>query len=193
MFYSRVTQALAFVPVVVVALLVAESHSFPTQHAAPQTIVEAQLTLPIAMEPVALLRILNESSFTTTGPKTYRAYEHAATHPQALQACRQLGGRLALPTNQEEDLQISRIIGISFVSAQWPFPVYWISGSDEQEEGNFIDSVTGQSLNYINYEAGQPDDAGGEDCLHKSTVFPGWNDLPCHYKGEGYVCEFMDE
>ncbi|KAK8392991.1 hypothetical protein O3P69_013199 [Scylla paramamosain] len=201
MFHPRTPQALALVPVVVVvALLVAESHSFPTQHAAQQIINNdfgaAQLGLSIVINQMALLRILNESSIINTTPtrhKTYRVYKHAATHPQAVQACQQLGGRLALPTNQEEDLQISRIIGISFVSAQWPFPVYWISGSDEQEEGNFIDSVTGQSLNYINYEAGQPDDAGGEDCLHKSTVFPGWNDLPCHYKGEGYVCEFMDE
>ncbi|KAK8392993.1 hypothetical protein O3P69_013199 [Scylla paramamosain] len=199
MFHPRTPQALALVPVVVVvALLVAESHSFPTQHAAQQIINNdfgaAQLGLSIVINQMALLRILNESSIINTTPtrhKTYRVYKHAATHPQAVQACQQLGGRLALPTNKEEDEKITQLIGVTFNTRGWT--TYWISGTDQDEEGKWIDIVTGQPLRYTNFKPGQPDNGSGtEHCAHKSGNFPGWNDDQCANAGQGYVCEFMD-
>ncbi|XP_045110315.1 pulmonary surfactant-associated protein D-like [Portunus trituberculatus] len=197
MFHPRAPQALALVPVVV-TLLVAETHSHPTQHVAQQIIKNdfgaAQLGLSIVINQMALLRILNESSILSTTPtsrKTYRVYEHLATQSQAVQACQQLGGRLALPTNEAEEKEVTKLIGITFDTTI--FSVYWISVSDEQAEGNMIDIVTGQHLSYTNFEPGQPDDAGGgEDCVHKSANFRGWNDHQCTHKGDGYVCEFMD-
>ncbi|XP_063872521.1 pulmonary surfactant-associated protein D-like [Scylla paramamosain] len=199
MFHPQTPQALALVPVVVVvALLVAESHSFPTQHAAQQIMNNdfgaAQLGLSIVINQMALLRILNESSTLNTAPtrhKTYRVYERSATQSQAVQACQQLGGRLALPTNEEEEHEITRHIGITFDTSI--YTVYWISVSDQEMEGNMIDIVTGQPLRYKNFEPSQPDNAGGkEHCVHKSANFRGWNDHQCTHIGNGYVCEFMD-
>ena len=72
MFHPRSSQALvpAVVVVVVVSLLVAESHGYPTQHAVHQIINNdfgaAQLGLSIVINQMALLRILNESSILST-------------------------------------------------------------------------------------------------------------------------------
>lgn len=35
---------------------------------------------------------------------------------------------------------------------------------------------------------GEPNNSGGENCLHIYTSRRGWNDLPCN-RGLAYVCE----
>lgn len=125
-----------------------------------------------------------------TGRKTYRKYDIPRTHSQALQDCKHLGGRLALPMNKEEDEKIQRIIGLS----PGTYHRYFISGTDEQEEGKWIDSVTGEPLPYTNFAPGEPNNAkGGEDCIIRDVNYRGWNDFKCNKTGTGYVCEFTNE
>lgn len=125
-----------------------------------------------------------------TKRKTYRKYDIARTPSEAQEDCKQLGGRLALPMNKEEDEKIQRIIGLSPRTSR----VYLISGTDEQEDGNWIDSVTGEPLPYTNFQPGEPNNSkGGEGCINKNVIYRGWNDLKCDRTGTGYVCEFAND
>lgn len=48
--------------------------------------------------------------------------------------------------NKEEDEQILREIGVNPMADLWS-GAYWISGTDQQQEGKWVDSVTGTYKN----------------------------------------------
>ncbi len=62
----------------------------------------------------------------------------------------------------------------------------WIGASDRGTEGTFVWS-NGDTWSYASWNADQPDDWRGEDCVEiLTTGF--WNDLNCR-DDRAYLCE----
>ena len=56
----------------------------------------------------------------------------------------------------------------------------YIDGTDAASEGTFKSSATGNVLTYTNWDGGEPNNLGGENCIAMETSDSGWNDTPCH-------------
>ena len=68
---------------------------------------------------------------------------------------------------------------------------YWIGLNDIQNENSF-QWTSGYSASYINWNTGEPNNVGNEDCVHiygtDSISAPRWNDMPC-LNEIYFVCE----
>ena len=62
----------------------------------------------------------------------------------------------------------------------------WIDGSDIAQEGVFKDS-DGNNLSYLNFNIGEPNGGGSENCLAIWEGGQSWADLGCE-RIEEYVC-----
>lgn len=63
----------------------------------------------------------------------------------------------------------------------------WIGFNDRATEGTWA-WANGEAVSYTNWNAGEPNDASGEDCTHMlSSGF--WNDIPCTGYPTPFVCE----
>ena len=65
--------------------------------------------------------------------------------------------------------------------------IVWIGGTDAESEGAWVWSPSNTPLSYINWNAGEPNNYGGEDCMQIYTDGK-WNDQNC---GDSlkYVCQ----
>ena len=70
------------------------------------------------------------------------------------------------------------------------FASYWIGLNDVTTEGKYL-WADGTATTYFNWDAGQPDNAGGlEDYVHVWSAAGKWNDLPpTGYNQPWYACE----
>lgn len=92
-------------------------------------------------------------------------------HAQGAQLCDELGGHLPTITTRKE----SEYFGTTIAGGQRA----WIGLTDRDQEGTF-QWVDGTQLNYTNWEAGEPNDQGGEDCVEINHNGLGkWNDQSC--------------
>jgi hypothetical protein len=63
----------------------------------------------------------------------------------------------------------------------------WAIGlNDQDEEGTFV-WVDGTPLDYTNWRGGEPNNAGGEDCVEANKN--GWNDIGCQRAKRRFICE----
>uniref|UniRef100_A0A671V6N8 C-type lectin domain-containing protein n=1 Tax=Sparus aurata TaxID=8175 RepID=A0A671V6N8_SPAAU len=67
----------------------------------------------------------------------------------------------------------------------------WMGGHDSVTEGGW-EWMDGSPFRFINWNAGNPDDYYGEDCLSIIINNGYWNDDNCEYK-RGYVCKRRGE
>ena len=66
---------------------------------------------------------------------------------------------------------------------------YWLGGNDIETEGVFKWVKSDLPMTYTDWSPGQPDDAGGEDCMELRGAFQyHWNDLPCNIPHH-FICE----
>ena len=64
---------------------------------------------------------------------------------------------------------------------------YFIGANDRDTEGQFV-WADGTAVVFTNWNAGEPNDAGGaEDCTEMSVDTGIWNDVPCD--GRAFICE----
>ena len=65
---------------------------------------------------------------------------------------------------------------------------FWIGINDLVTEGTF-QYATGGDLVYTNWQSGEPNNSGGEDCVetHFQTE---WNDRPCNVQFPS-ICEIV--
>lgn len=87
----------------------------------------------------------------------------------ALAACTAFGRTLVVPDASTHDALVATALGA--------LPA-WIGVTDDGHEGKWTDPA-GVPLAWTSWAAGQPDDAGGEDCGALGAD-GGWSDLDCH-------------
>uniref|UniRef100_A0A182T102 C-type lectin domain-containing protein n=1 Tax=Anopheles maculatus TaxID=74869 RepID=A0A182T102_9DIPT len=112
-----------------------------------------------------------------------------ATDAYAYQQCRLFGGHLASIESEEENARVAAAINaVGDITKDWI-----IGGSDLGREGNYIWVGLNKKATYLNFNAGEPNNNGGsENCLAMgSAAGSKWNDIPCNYKGAGFVCAFI--
>ena len=104
-------------------------------------------------------------------------------------------GHLATITSLAEQTFVYSLLGTSNSA--------WLDGTDTAVEGvwrwtagpeagtQFSSGNASVAGSYVNWAGGQPDNAGGEHCLHIYRSWGNvWNDVPCTWGGnQGYVVE----
>ncbi|XP_072544771.1 mannose-binding protein A-like [Salminus brasiliensis] len=108
------------------------------------------------------------------GQKLFVSDGLTKTFSEGESICRQAGGKLALPRNEEETQKLSgvlRVFGLTYM---------FIGANDQVEEGVFVDAE-GRALDFIKWNPGEPNSYGGnEDCvvINKSAF---WFDTGCEH------------
>ncbi|TMW51246.1 hypothetical protein DOY81_003677 [Sarcophaga bullata] len=132
-------------------------------------------------------RDLNISPFVRVGKKLYHFGYSKVSWFKASLICRALGGFLASINDKEEMSQLSDYLNANYP----PGNLWWISGSDIDQEGVFYWYRTGERFTYANWSPGQPDNGGGnEHCVHlwsRNAKYE-MNDWVCNGQAY-YVCE----
>ncbi|WP_423055595.1 lectin-like protein [Acetobacterium carbinolicum] len=116
--------------------------------------------------------------------KTYSIYNQLLNWDEAKAKAESLGGILMSITSAEENEIAKELIQTADRG------VYWVGGTDGIKEGTW-QWLTGESFNYSNWEAGEPNNAGvGENCL---GIVNGskmqWNDFPGDATEGGFIVE----
>ncbi|XP_045106146.1 tetranectin-like [Portunus trituberculatus] len=148
----------------------------------------------ITYELKAAREVAPGSSEDTKETKIFQKYTESLPHKQAMEACLQKGGRIAVPLNPEEDSQLTSLVAEETSTYDSYWTGYWIGVDDREKEDEWVDSNTGLPVAYKNFQGVQPDNFGehGEDCV---VLLPwdSWNDFPCAQPAKGYLCEFSVE
>ncbi len=104
----------------------------------------------------------------------------ARTWSQAEADCvKQKGHLIAIHSQQVQDFVAAQAFAIQ--DTDW-----WIGLSDSKNEGTFVWS-NGSKLDFMNWNGGEPNNAGDEDCANMTPGAGGWNDLFCE-NTRPYVC-----
>uniref|UniRef100_A0A023EFS7 Putative secreted protein n=1 Tax=Aedes albopictus TaxID=7160 RepID=A0A023EFS7_AEDAL len=129
--------------------------------------------------------------FTTVMGTNYYVPRTKRNWTEAVERCDCYRMQLAVVDTAEKHDAVAQAIYSSAVFSQWWTDV-WIGASDILEEGVFRWKSTGETLNYTNWKAGQPNNYDGEEhCVHLqyiSKVGFKWNDDQCSKK-KYFICE----
>ena len=119
-------------------------------------------------------------SCTTVGD--YQVCTETATYDQAVAACDDFGLQLVAIGDAAENVTVAAAIGTVTSSAAY------IGLTDSATEGTWL-WVDGSTASWTNWNAGEPNDSGGEDCVHTNYgSVGGWNDIGCSSL-YAFVCE----
>lgn len=100
--------------------------------------------------------------------------------PTARLACQKFGGDLAVPMNSIENEALRKIaqqkrIGNPFI------------GLVRNKDKNFY-TVKGLKPSYTHWARGEPNNAGGENCVHLYSIAGTWNDINCNNRFH-FICQ----
>ena len=120
---------------------------------------------------------------TVAGPM-YQKVSESKTWDAARAHCRTLGMDLAIVRSAADNAAIKAIAG----GSNWDV---WIGLHDKTTENRWV-WVDGSNAVYTNWEPGEPNNQGNEDCVHMRRI-PSrpdgkWNDAPCSLKLP-FVCQ----
>lgn len=66
----------------------------------------------------------------------------------------------------------------------------WIGATDEKNEGQWTDTH-GKALEFFKWASSEPNEQGGEDCVHNNHEETRWNDIDCWYEEvKNYACQY---
>ncbi|XP_036452395.1 mannose-binding protein C-like [Colossoma macropomum] len=124
------------------------------------------------------------SVFIRVGQKYYVSDGLTKTFSEGTAFCQNVGGKLALPRNQEENRKLSGVLQI------FNLPYVFIGGNDQVAEGLYVDEEK-RPLDFLKWNEGEPNSYGGnEDCVVlKKNEF--WFDTSCE-KSFLIVCEIAE-
>ena len=94
--------------------------------------------------------------------------------------CNGLGKKLLEPKSSQVNNEVTQL-----AQSQGIFR-FWIGVNDIANEGTFVYDSSGTTIVYENWNPGEPNDAGGEDCTEIN--YGNWNDMPCTWNLP-FVCE----
>ena len=107
------------------------------------------------------------------------------TFEQSKTFCYSLGRKLFEPKSSEANIEVTQLVHNEGLSSGSTF---WIGIHDIGNEGIFVYDSNSQAISYQNWNSGEPNDAGGEDCTEINVANGKWNDSPCN-KQMSFVCE----
>ena len=100
----------------------------------------------------------------------------------AADLCTSFGGSLVRIDDATENAAVAGAISAATSSAAW------IGLTDAATEGTWL-WVDGTAPSFTGWNSGEPNDSGGEDCVHTNySRFGGWNDINCA-SSYPFVCE----
>jgi hypothetical protein len=108
----------------------------------------------------------------------------ASTWEQAQRACSAAGGDLAVLSTPEKNQSVAASLGVIATQATGPL---WIGLTDRAREGDFR-WIDGEPAAHTAWRAGEPNNAGNEDCAEWFPNDGRWNDVPCETQ-LGSLCE----
>lgn len=115
------------------------------------------------------------------GDHRYLVCTTARTYADSIARCREHGAEGWIPDGPEEEAWVlPRALAIRQHD-------YWIGFDDVADEGEFV-WADGVVRDYTNWNDGEPNNAGNEDCAHIWARNGQWNDLPCGNR-RGIICE----
>eukprot|EP00105_Crassostrea_gigas_P043771 XP_019927919.1 PREDICTED: perlucin-like protein [Crassostrea gigas] len=97
----------------------------------------------------------------------------------ARSSCQRLGANLVTINNAGTQ---------TFIENLCPDGIYWIGLNDISNEGTFLWVATSTQVSYSNWNPGEPNDSGGEDCVHLLESTHKWNDINCA-RNHSYICQ----
>ena len=105
------------------------------------------------------------------GNHIYTMVNQSMTWWDAVAYCDVRGDSLVLIEDASESAWIEDWLNASAMST-------WIGLTDIATEGTWLD-VDGAAATYFDWRAGEPNNDGGEHCVHIEFGYPGWNDVFC--------------
>ncbi|XP_052703574.1 A disintegrin and metalloproteinase with thrombospondin motifs adt-1-like [Crassostrea angulata] len=138
----------------------------------------AVLVVAILIQEHRVGAVTCSSGWSKYGENCYKLYTATLPWTDALKACQAVGSSLVDVGSDGEQ---------TFVHNLASGNEFWISGSDASTEGQWLWYGSIQSWGYTQWNSGEPNDSGGEDCA--SLLNSGrWNDYPCS-RSMAYICE----
>ncbi|XP_030309417.1 pulmonary surfactant-associated protein D isoform X3 [Calypte anna] len=126
-------------------------------------------------------RVLILKNTRSIGKKIFVSTDREETFANGKSLCGKAGGSLASPVNEAENTALKDLIT--------PSKQAYIGISDEQTEGRF-DYLTGGTVTYTNWKAGEPNNLKNEDCAVIQDSGK-WNDLSCSSSRALIICELL--
>ena len=156
--------------------------------ATPQPVVVAVQPPPVGVRPAGIETTEATPQDTNGGCLTrviaghqYTICRDSLDWESARARCVAMGGELASVGSDYENASVALLVELSGGGPAL------IGMSDAAREGTFV-NVDGSPSSTSAWLPGEPNDAGGEDCVEIGTD-GGWNDIPCSGYARAYVCE----
>ncbi|XP_062898402.1 collectin-10-like [Mobula hypostoma] len=119
-----------------------------------------------------------------TEEKFYLIVKEVKNYNSALVHCKDRGGSLAMPKDEETNSLLAAYVNKTGLSR------VFIGVNDLEKERQFMYTDSTPLQNYSHWRPGEPNNAfGGEDCVEMVSD-GGWNDVECHLSIY-FVCEFL--
>lgn len=125
-----------------------------------------------------------ERRITASGSSYCLNTSSPATWEQAQHLCTAAGGNLAVLDTEAKNQAIAAALGVRQTQATGSL---WIGLNDRDREGDFR-WISGDPVTHTAWRAGEPNNAGDEDCAEWSPGDGQWNDLACEAQ-LGSLCE----
>ncbi|XP_052890697.1 pulmonary surfactant-associated protein D-like [Anopheles moucheti] len=142
----------------------------------------------MAFKTLCLVLCLALYAMEAHGYRNYVAYRRVLNFFQADQACRQMGGQLAVIESAAELARATDAINAVIASG---ISYFFIGAMDYGYEGHFLWFPINKYAVYNNFASGDNLN-GSENCvmMHAEANYK-WYDVPCDYADvNGFVCSF---
>ncbi|XP_003224133.2 mannose-binding protein isoform X1 [Anolis carolinensis] len=143
-------------------------------------IKDLQMEMKNLKEDIKKEKVLRVPNGIMVGEKTFQTDGSRGTYEIAQSKCAQSGGVLASPRNALENSALVEIMNSHNINVL-------LGINDMQTEGTFK-YPDGEIISFANWNANEPNDAGGEDCVEIFGTGK-WNDIPCRLE-RLIVCEY---
>ena len=127
------------------------------------------------------------SGTTLYNNSKYEFYDTPVTWTTAKLICEKKGGHLVTVNSQNEQAVLEQLI-----KDKATHPRLWLGATDEYSEGKWK-WITGESIDYQNWSANEPNDTDDEDFMMLYINSGTWNDVYDSTKGNNYDYSFICE